>query len=178
MGATSAGSRAVRLIVVRHGPAEEIDPLRWPDDDRRPLTAEGRAELKRALRGLAGLLEPIDLVASSPADRATATAELLREAVSPTPRIDTWPELAPGNSAQPILGRLSRVARPGTELVVVGHAPTLSELVGLALSGDEVPFVRLARGGAACLEFDSDVRPAAGTLSWLLTRKQLSDVRR
>ncbi len=175
---SGAEPRTFRLIVLRHGPAEEADPARWPDDDRRPLSPGGKAELKRAMRGLAELLGGIDRIASSPADRASATAEVLRESLSSPAKLEEWPELAPGSPAEPILERVSRAARPDHDLVVVGHAPTLPELVGYALLGDAVLFVRLARGGAACVEFSSEVRPGAGVLAWLLTRKQLSAVHR
>lgn len=175
---STSAPRAVRLLLLRHGPAEEEDPVRWPDDTRRPLAADGRAELSHALRGLSGLLGAIDRLASSPASRAWETAELLREAAGGLPRVEPWPELLPGSPAEPILHRLSAAGRPGETLVVVGHAPTLNELLGLAVFGDDVAVAHLARGGAACLEFASAIRPGAGTLLWLLTRKQLSVVRR
>lgn len=178
MSSASPEVRTFRLVVFRHGPAEEADPLHWPDDDRRPLSADGKTETKRAAHGLAGLLGTVDRIATSPAERASATAELLREVLEPPVKAETWPELAPGSPPEPILARAGRAARPGRDLVVVGHAPTLPALVGYALLGDPVPFVRLARGGAACVEFSAGVRPGAGILAWLLTRRQLSAVRR
>ena len=58
--------------------------------------------------------------------------------------------------------------------MIVGHEPTLAEFVGLALTGEGVSVIRLTKGGAACLEFPSAVRPGSGRLLWLLTRKQLA----
>ncbi len=178
MSGPSPEARGFRLVVFRHGPAEEVDPLKWPDDDQRPLSADGKTEVTRAARGLAELLGAVDRIATSPAVRASATAELLREALEPPAKTETWAELAPGSPPEPILSRAGHLARVGRDLVVVGHAPTLPGLVGYAILGDPVPFVRLARGGAACLEFAAGVRPGAGILAWLLTRKQLSAVRR
>lgn len=169
--------RAARLVILRHGPAASVDPVRWPDDRERPLATAERPELKRAVRGLAALTGGADRIATSGALRARATAEAFRDELGAPPRLDDWPELLPGGPAEPVLGRFARSARAGLLQVVVGHAPTLSELVGLSVLGEAVPIVHLARGGAACVEFPLDVRPGAGTLLWLLTRKQLGAVR-
>ncbi len=167
--------RNVRVVVVRHGPAEERDPIRWPNDEKRPLTPKGKTQTRRAARGLVRVADPVHRLASSAAERAVATAEMLRSALDDPPRLETWPELAPGNLPNPIFDRLKRSVRPGQEVVLVGHEPTLAEFVGLALVGDGVSVVHLTKGGAACLEFPAGVKPGGGRLVWLLTRKQLVD---
>ncbi len=166
--------RDARVVVVRHGPAELRDPVRWPDDDRRPLTPKGLRETRRAARGIAHLLAPGAHIATSAADRALRTAEAVRDALGGTRRrVETWPELGTGQLAEPIFHRLRAAFRPGWEFVLVGHEPTLAEFVGLALTGDGLPVARLGKGGAACLEFPAALRPGAARLLWLLTRKQL-----
>jgi phosphohistidine phosphatase SixA len=95
-------------------------------------------------------------------------------ALRSAPRLEMWPELAPGNLPDPIFDKLRRSVRPGQEVVLVGHDPTLAEFVGMALVGDGISVVRLTRGGAACLDFPSGVKPGAGRLVWLFTRKQLA----
>jgi hypothetical protein len=54
-----------RLYVVRHALAGRADPERWPDDAKRPLTAEGSEQLQlglkkrgAALLGVDGPVEP------------------------------------------------------------------------------------------------------------------------
>ncbi len=173
----SHSARNVRVVVVRHGPAEERDPVRWPNDDRRPLTSKGRVQTRRAAKGLARVTSPVDRLASSEAARAVTTAEIVHDALPSPPRLETWPELAPGNLPNPIFDKLRRSLHPGQEAVLIGHEPTLAEFIGMALLGDGVSVVRLTKGGAACLEFPSGVRPGAGRLVWLLTRKQLADGR-
>ncbi len=168
-------TKNVRVVVFRHGPAEDRDPIRWPNDARRPLTNKGKSQTRRAAKGLVRVADPVDKLASSAAERAVATAHMVQSALDDPPELETWPELAPGNLANPIFDRLKRVARAGQEVVLVGHDPTLAEFVGLALTGDGVPVVRLTKGGAACLEFPVGVRPGGGRLVWLLTRKQLAD---
>jgi phosphohistidine phosphatase len=169
-------SRNVRVTLVRHGPAEDRDPVRWPDDDQRPLTSKGQLQTRRAARGLARVAPPVRRMASSEAERALATARIVRSTLAPTPRLETWPELAPGGLPEPIFDRLRRVA--GSEgVLLVGHEPTLAEFVGMAIAGDGVSSIHFTKGGAACLEFPDGVKPGAGRLVWLLTRKQLADER-
>jgi phosphohistidine phosphatase len=164
----------IRVVAVRHGPAEVRDPARWPDDDLRPLTRKGETETRRAAKGLASVVRSADRLASSSADRALRTAELIRRAMPRAPEPETWEELAPGNLATPIFDRLRKSARPRDTVVLVGHEPTLAEFVGEALTGEGLSVVRLTKGGAVCLEFNNSVKPGAGRLVWLLTRKQLA----
>src|SRR5580658_10634947 len=166
--------RSVRVIVVRHGPASLRDPSRWPDDAVRPLTPKGAEQTRVAAKGLVRYLGRRVRLASSPAVRCRLTAEYLRSALDPAPRLDFWEELAPGSLAPPIFERLNSAGRSGLEIVIVGHEPTLAEFVVLALTGEGTPFARLGKPSAACLEFPASVRPGGARLRWLLTRKQLA----
>ena len=177
MPRTARGPRNVRVVVVRHGPAEDRNPVRWPDDARRPLTPKGVSQTRRAAKGLARLVPPADRIATSAATRALATAELVQQGLGDSTRMEQWEELAAGRLPGPIFDRLRRSVRTGQEIVLVGHEPTLAEFVGMALAGDGVPLVHLAKGGAACLEFPASLGPGSGRLVWLLTRRQLSEVR-
>jgi phosphohistidine phosphatase SixA len=166
-------SHRARLVVLRHGPAEVRDPVRWPDDALRPLSRKGTQQTRRVARGIARLVDSVACIASSPAVRARGTAEILGRTVHPARRPQLWPELDVGTLAAPIFPRVRRVIAPDRTAVIVGHEPTLAEFVGLALTGEGVAFARLTKGGAACLEFPRAVSPGCARLLWLLTRKQL-----
>ena len=163
----------LRLFVFRHGPAEEADPHRWPDDSGRPLTPEGVRETRRAARSFAKLAGPVGRIATSPLVRARTTADLLSTAWPKAPRLEVWGELASGELAAPILERVGRTDGRRGDLVLVGHEPTLGEFVGLAVTGEAVPVCRLSKAGAALLEFPKRVVPGGASISWILTRKQL-----
>lgn len=158
---------------MRHGPAAERDPHRWANDDERPLTAEGSRAMKQAARGFAGLIDPPDRILSSPAARARRTAEILHDQLEDPPEIEYLEELAPGASAPAVLAQVHDGARPRSRWILVGHEPTLGELVGLAVIGEAVSPLRLTKGGAVELEFSRDMVPGGARLNWLLTRKQL-----
>jgi phosphohistidine phosphatase len=164
----------VHVILVRHGPAEDRDPSRWPDDRLRPLSTKGLQQTRRVAEGLAGLVDGVSCLASGPAVRSERTAEVLGRALRPPRRVELWPELDLDRPALPILARVRRELSVHETAVLVGHDPTLGELVGLALTGEGASVARLTKGGAAALEFPAAVRPGSGRLLWLLTRKQLA----
>ncbi len=171
------GARRVTVVLLRHGPAEDRDPTRWPEDRDRPLSTRGTSQTRRAARGLIGLLDGVDHLASGPAARSQRTAEIVGQAVRPARRVATWPELDIDRPAPPILARVRRELAVHETAVLVGHDPVLSELIGLALTGEGAAVARLTKAGAAALEFPAAVRPGSGRLLWLLTRKQLAELR-
>ncbi len=69
----------MRLLLVRHAKAFERDAAAWPDDLRRPLTAEGRDAFIRLAKRLGELERSVDCVLASPAVRAWQTAQILHE---------------------------------------------------------------------------------------------------
>ena len=163
----------MELILFRHGPAAERDARRWPDDDVRPLTPEGVRATRRAARGLARIAGRVDRLYTSPALRAHRTAQLLASELDDGTGPAELEELAPGGPAPLVLERIRRGHRVGARIVLVGHEPTLGELIGLALVGEAISVTRLAKAGAAAMEFPRAAVPGGGRLDWLLTRKQL-----
>ena len=164
--------------MLRHGPAETRDPVRWPDDRKRPLSEEGVKATRRAARGLFRLLGTVDRFATSRTTRTATTARIAHAAFGGAGRVEGWPELEEEHTVLAILDRVARTARSGERVVLVGHQPTLAEFIGLALTGEQTALVRLGKASAACLEFSAAVRPGAARLVWLLNRKQLAAVRR
>jgi len=164
----------MELYLVRHGPAEARDPVRWPSDDDRPLSAAGVGETRDAARGFAHLDPSVRRVVTSPAERARATAVLFQEAMEPRHPLETWEELAPDSPAEPVLRRAAHGGKKSDGALLVGHEPILSEVVGLALCGEAVSVVHFPRAGAARITFERDAAPGTGRLEWLLTRRQLA----
>jgi phosphohistidine phosphatase len=160
------------IVIVRHGPAADRDPSRWPDDARRPLTPDGAHSTRRAAKGLASLRPTVDKVITSPAARAHATAEIFREVLGVEAELETWEELEPDGAPGPVLERLQRLSRK-RGILLVGHEPTLGEFLGLSVTGDSVPITRFSKAGAAQITFPKEPRPGAAEIGWVLTRKQL-----
>ncbi|MGA7923636.1 MAG: histidine phosphatase family protein [Thermoplasmata archaeon] len=166
----------MQVVVLRHGPAHDPNPLSWPDDRDRPLTEAGEHRVERVAAGLKRLLPRVGGFATSSSQRARRTAEIVRTVWAREDPIVEWSELSPGEPAEPILGKLARVAIGPVPWILVGHEPTLSEWVGLATCGEERSVVVLGRAGAACVDFEADVRPGGARVVWLLSANQLEDL--
>ena len=60
----------MNVYVLRHGVAEERDNRKYPNDDDRPLTRDGRHKLAQQVKGLSALGLSLDVMISSPLLRA------------------------------------------------------------------------------------------------------------
>ncbi len=166
---------SVDLYLVRHAVAFRRDPDRWPHGSRRPLTPEGEEEFRLAVRGLARIVPRVDVILSSPFQRAWHTAEILSE-------LDSWPAPEPS----PVLRPGSRAASPekailaledyadAKSVAVVGHKPRLQELAAYLLTGEgDGMKIKIRQGSVTCIRLDGAPAPGTGNLHWLLTQKAL-----
>lgn len=168
----------MRLYFLRHGQAGDKDT--WPGDDfQRPLTAEGRAELEAAANGLRALGIRPGVVLSSPLVRARQTAEIAAQALGVA--VTEAPTLAPGCDLDGLAEAL-RPYRQADEVLVVGHEPDFSTLIGLLIAQHGAMAMIEMKKGACCrvgLSGKGDSGNALagrGTLAWLLTAPQLGHI--
>lgn len=118
----------MQLFVIRHGVAQDPEP--GVDDAARVLTANGKAKLRQAVRGLHALELRFARVLTSPWRRAAQTARLL------APIADGEP-IATALLTQPPRAELLALIAERTEpTAVVGHEPWLSGLVAWLAFGD------------------------------------------
>ena len=162
------------VYLVRHAFAGHADAARWPDDAKRPLTANGIRRFRAAALGLHVLVPNVARVLSSGYARAWQTAELLHE-------VARWPEpeecsaLEAGRPVDRALDVLGEIADESVALV--GHDPFLSQLASLLCAGREDTLrLKLKKGGVVLVQMERDARPHAGCLIWSLTPKQLRAV--
>ena len=85
----------------------------------------------------------------------------------PVDRIVTTSALEPGSTWPRIIDELRN--RSADRVMVVGHNPLLSELVGALVAGDDDAGFDLSKGGLAKLTLEAD----QAFLDWLLTGKLL-----
>lgn len=170
----------MRLYLMRHGRAESRADWTAPDAGR-PLTDEGRARTASAARGLASLEVAPAVVLTSPFERARETAAIVAAALGMP--LELEPALEPGADLAALAALLA--AHTGAAgLLVVGHEPDLSTLVGELIGGKRGARVEMKKGACACVDLPaSALRKAAGaaerlagagTLCWLLTAPQLA----
>ena len=163
----------MKLLVVRHGAAMDKDEFArtGESDDFRPLTDEGKEEMKEISKGLHAAVEELDVLATSPLVRARETADIMAaEYGIKLPEVER--SLMPGTSFSDFEDWCETQGEKKV-IAVVGHDPHLSSLVTWLLTGRNDPRIRLKKGGACLLSFESPPRRESGTLNWLLTPRQL-----
>ena len=160
----------MRIILFRHGPAGERDPMRWPDDRERPLSPKGIERTRRCAEGIVRMEGGLSQVVTSPYFRATQTAMLLSEAGGLTAPLELA-SLEPGGSWRETLGSLAH-AEPGGTVALVGHEPDLGKFAGVLLFGAPAALA-LKKAGACSIEFDEAPRAGSGRLRWFLPPRAL-----
>jgi phosphohistidine phosphatase len=159
------------LYIVRHAWAAERDDSCWPDDDMRPLTAEGKERFAGVVKKLVGCGMTPGVIAVSPLVRCVETAQLLAAALD-GPKIVELDELRPGSDLQGLVRWTARQAAKHGRIAWVGHAPDVSHLVA-ALIGDGGSLIHFAKGAVAAIRFDGEPALGNGELQWLATAKTL-----
>lgn len=150
----------MRLYVVRHAEAEDT-PAGKCDVDRR-LTQLGFQQARYVgdalARGGPMLEVPPRAVLTSPAVRATQTAEVIATAlgvvVTPEPRLGLSSDV---DKVIEVVEGLVELAGDADAAVVVGHNPVLAELVWTVGGRDE-----LRKGELVSLEIDRATRRLVG----------------
>lgn len=146
----------MRLLLMRHGVAEDAGPATDHRDEARALTPAGIAKTAAAAEGLAVLdLHPVGIV-TSPLVRCRQTAAIVGRALGLVPGEDG--RLRPGMDLAGIADLL--LEHPGVDPVLLcGHQPDLSRLVE-DLTGGLVEFRKCA---LAVVDVES-LRPRQGVL--------------
>ncbi len=159
------------VLLLRHAKADR--EAASGSDHERPLTAAGR----RAAEGIGAWLSAADhapdLVLSSSAVRARATAELAAAAgrwSCPSRVLPALYEASPPEIVELLRGLRPEVERP----LLVGHEPVWSELTARLIGGGRL---RLPTAGLAAVRFDlpswSGISSGAGELLLLVAPKWL-----
>jgi phosphohistidine phosphatase len=160
------------LLVMRH--AKSDWGADYGNDHQRPLAPRGIKAARRIGRFLSAVgLVPGRVLCSS-ARRATTTVELAAEAGGWRCPIEIESGLyhaSPGAVIEAIASAADGVDGP---LLVIGHQPTMSEVVGLLIGGAEV---RMPTAAVACLGNETEcwqvIDGGCAELRWLVNPRLL-----
>jgi phosphohistidine phosphatase len=142
--------------VLRHGLAVPHGTEGFADDER-PLTEKGERRIRQLARGLRRVGLKLDRIVTSPLPRALRTAEIVADVLDSAFLLEESDALVPSATAESIRDWLA--GRPEARIMVVGHNPSLSELLALLLTGQPTPTVcELRKGGLAALRDDPNGR--------------------
>lgn len=137
----------------------------------RRLTPDGIKEMRQAAKGMKALDLKLDAIFTSPLARARETAQLAAEGLGLEDLIQESELLACGCRFRELADLLGR-CRPEARILLVGHEPDMSTLVGDLIGGG---CVRMRKASLACVE-TTRLMPGAGELLWLLAPGQLRDL--
>jgi phosphohistidine phosphatase len=162
----------MNLYIVRHAWAEERDDSRWPDDDLRPLTPDGKERFTQVVKQLLRRGMAPGVIAASPLVRCIETAQLVAAGLPDRPKVVELDELRPGSDLAGLLRWTIRQADKHEGIAWVGHAPDVGRLTA-ALIGEGDALVHFAKGAVAAVRFDGPPVLGGGELQWLATAKLL-----
>ncbi|MDC8453763.1 MAG: phosphohistidine phosphatase SixA [Candidatus Nitrosotalea sp.] len=160
------------LLVLRHGEAGRGSAL--PGDSTRALTTEGKQEIADLSNGLKSLGVKLDVIYTSPLLRAKQTAEIVAKSLKYKGKIEELDSLKPEGSKLDFYSVLSKLKQDSVVLVV-GHEPYLSDMIGEAISPSGCR-INLKKAGLARIKVISTLPKIKGELRWLLTPKQLKKI--
>lgn len=163
----------MNLYILRHGIAVEHGEPGFKTDSERPLTPEGRRELRRVADAAENLDLRFGLVLSSPLVRARQTAEIISKRLKLKKRLAFSDELVPDGDPGALVGQLNELKPAPESVLLVGHEPYLSRLIAQLISGNEDLNIDFKKGGLCKLECDRLQFGRCATLAWLLTPKQM-----
>ena len=116
-----------------------------------------------------------DVVASSPLKRALETAEIVARKFKKLNQLEEWDELKPAGDTSKLFRKLSRL-KVTSRILVVGHEPYLSSMIGEIVAGKTSLNLVLKKGGLAKVRINTFKPRISGELRWLLTPKMMTKI--
>jgi phosphohistidine phosphatase len=158
-------------LLMRHGVAVEMEG--WSGiDETRPLTNEGRTQVRLVAQGLSAMsVSPTHLI-SSPLCRAQETAELIRASLCPSVTMIVCDALKPDSSPE-ILTAFLQTIHASAVILCVGHEPLLGTTAGYWLTGHISHSYLMKRAGVGLIRMPSTPQIGEGLLRWWYTPAQL-----
>lgn len=159
------------LYVLRHGEAGKSAPLS-SKDFQRTLTESGKERIESIGDSLKDWKIDFDRILTSPLPRAEETASIVAKALKIEDRLEECNELKPEGDRLELYKRLAKMKRQSS-IMIVGHEPYLSIMIGDVIAGNPNSHISLKKGGLAKIEINVFLPRISGELKWLLTPRQI-----
>lgn len=165
------------LYVVRHAIAVEAGTPGYEDDSQRILTGKGRKKMARIAQGLKELEERLDLILTSPYLRATQTATILRKVFNlKKDKVIETEHLTPMGYADQLINEINEKYGDLERIALVGHEPSLGNLVSVLVAGEPDISLTLKKGGVCRLSVGNLQYGRCAALDWFLSPSQLVEL--
>ena len=163
----------MNLFLLRHGLAVDRSQPGFKKDADRPLTPKGKQRLWRVAEAMEDMDLEFDAILTSPLVRAAQTAEIIAEALEVSKKLSSTEHLAPNGNPKLLLEHLHQLEPAPKGVLLVGHEPYLSQLIGLLVAGNTNVLIDLKKGALCKLEIETLRYARCATLAWLLSPKQM-----
>jgi phosphohistidine phosphatase len=164
----------MELYLLRHAIAVLRGAPGYDDDSKRPLTPEGERKMRRIARAMQALDVEFDLILSSPFTRARQTAEIVAGVFRAEKKLVLEDSLTVGGDLRELIHRINTAYGTLERILLIGHEPSMSELISVLIAGDTRVSIALRKGGLCKLTTDALRYGQCATLECLLTPKQLT----
>ena len=168
----TATSTKIDIFILRHGEAGNRMTVVEKDSER-PLTPEGRTEIREIAKSLKTVGLQTDRIYTSPLRRARETAEIAAKALN-IRTLEEWDELKPDGSRAELYRKLARLEQ-NSRPILVGHEPYLTSMIGEIIGTTGAKIV-LKKGGIGKVRITSFTPRISGELRWLLTPKIITQM--
>ena len=164
----------MNLYLMRHAIAAELEEN--TEDNQRPLTEKGRKKLGKIARNLEKLDLKFDVILTSPYLRACQTADVVADALDiKSKNVVETENLTPLGFAEKLVEEIN-AREPVENMLIVGHEPFLSQLIGTLVAGDVSLSIDMKKAGLCKLSIEQLTYGRCATLEWLLTPAQLTAI--
>lgn len=133
---------------MRHAKSSWADP--GQPDFARPLNERGRQAAPLMGRFLRRHYPQLDLIISSPAERARETTQLARTAAQYDCALNFDARIYEASAAR-LLAVVNEIAEPAAHVLLVGHNPGMEDFVRLLT---DAPPERMPTAAVACITFE------------------------
>ncbi len=161
----------MNLYILRHGPAKDQAAWAPRSDALRPLTKAGEKRVKEVAKTLRDRRISFDVILTSPYERALRTAEIVAKTLGQKRKLVRFSPLAPGRSPQPLIQELASHSTQWEDVLLVGHEPSLGQLISLLVTGRSLSSIELKKAGLAKLRIEHPRVGSCATLEMLLPQK-------
>ncbi len=167
----------MNLYIIRHAIAVEAGTPGYEEDHLRPLTDKGKKKMQKIAKGLKALDVELNLILTSPYQRAVETAQILRKTfkLEKDDVVETE-QLTPMGSGEALIQFIGENFAGVENIALVGHEPSLGRLVSMLISGDPHLSFTLKKGGVCRLAVDTLQYGRCATLDWFLSPSQLVEL--
>ena len=162
----------MNLYLMRHGIA--ADPDGNTPDSQRPLTEKGRKKLEKIAGNFEKLDLTFDLILTSPYLRARQTADVVAAALDLQPwLVKESQNISPVGDVEKLVDEINALESMN-DLLIVGHEPFLSQMIGMLLAGDANLNIEVRKASLCKLSIRELTYRRCAALEWFMTPTQLA----